>query len=189
MTAISEQALASVKEWPRSVLCFVPPTVCEYGVSALASDRSRDMISNLKPILAYRNDAVVARLEKELGLLPDEAKVLFDDLKRFLWLSTVGERPMAPPPRIDGAWHVFLWFTRDYADFCKRLFGVFLHHRPRRPDDPPQDGTSRRNLANAIISHFGGFESLSINWEMPVVRSDTCSSDGVSCAPSQPCES
>ena len=32
---------------------------------------------------------------------------------------------------IDDMWHTFLMFTEDYANFCERYFGRFIHHSPR----------------------------------------------------------
>ncbi|WP_437784514.1 hypothetical protein [Sorangium sp. So ce1097] len=32
--------------------------------------------------------------------------------------------------RVDEAWHQFALFTIEYADFCARFFGRFLHHAP-----------------------------------------------------------
>ena len=46
-------------------------------------------------------------------------------------------------------WHTFLLFTRDYADFCARYFGFFLHHAPADEDEdvaPVDDDTYRATL-------------------------------------------
>ena len=31
---------------------------------------------------------------------------------------------------MDHAWHEFIVMTREYADFCQRAFGRYLHHTP-----------------------------------------------------------
>ncbi len=121
-------------------------------------------IPPLVSVLAYRNDAVVARLEEELSLAAQDARILFDDVKRFLWLGAVTPRPIAPPPKIDDGWHLFILFTEDYAGFCHRYFGCFRHHRPRRPDDAPDGGAAVRRTVEAIRERFGGPDSLSANW-------------------------
>ena len=43
--------------------------------------------------------------------------------------------------QLDEMWHTFLLFTRDYADFCERYFGFFLHHIPQddAEDERPFD--------------------------------------------------
>jgi hypothetical protein len=35
-----------------------------------------------------------------------------------------------PSRIVDEAWHEFILFTRDYQDFCQKVFGQFLHHIP-----------------------------------------------------------
>lgn len=153
------------------------------------------ILKRLKPsctlaqVMAYNNDAVVARFLKEFDITQHEADVLFDDLKRFLWLSTVTNGPIAPSPVIDDAWHVFIFFTADYADFCSGLFGRFLHHRPDRPNDLPDGGAAVRRTIAAIEGHFGGFKNLSANWAFPGMDcwGGSCSSDSVSCAPTPSC--
>lgn len=35
-----------------------------------------------------------------------------------------------PSQVVDVAWHEFILFTRDYAAFCDKAFGRFLHHTP-----------------------------------------------------------
>jgi len=54
------------------------------------------------------------------------------ELKRFLMLAATSDRayPMfGSDDGIDGVWHTFLLFTRQYADYCERL-GQFVHHQP-----------------------------------------------------------
>jgi hypothetical protein len=141
-------------------------------------------------VLRYDNRAVVARYVKEFSLSNREAELLFDDVKRFLWLNFVSG-VIAPPPKIDEAWHIFIIFTKDYAEFCQTIFGRFMHHRPRRPEDPPNDGTTARRTIQAVGEHFGGFSKLSINWVISAsnIRAEQCSSDGVQCAPEPSCSS
>lgn len=35
-----------------------------------------------------------------------------------------------PSKAMDDAWHEFIVMTREYADFCQRAFGRYLHHTP-----------------------------------------------------------
>jgi hypothetical protein len=41
---------------------------------------------------------------------------------------------LAPSRLVDVGWHVFLLHTHDYAVFCDRLAGRFLHHVPDDSD-------------------------------------------------------
>lgn len=35
-----------------------------------------------------------------------------------------------PDATVDEGWHAFLQHTEDYAAFCERIAGTYLHHRP-----------------------------------------------------------
>jgi hypothetical protein len=137
----------------------------------------------------YQNTAVVARYQKEFGLDKPAAQILFEETKRFLWLCSKCDGPIAPPPAIDNGWHTFIIFTEDYANFCTQHFGCFLHHRPRVHGDPSDGGVIMRRTIAALEQHFGGFENLSAAWSYKHIREDgSCSSDSVSCAPEPSCD-
>ncbi|MEV0734342.1 hypothetical protein [Polymorphospora sp. NPDC050346] len=42
--------------------------------------------------------------------------------------------PLSPSTLVDIGWHTFLLYTREYAAFCDRIAGGFIHHEP-------EDGT------------------------------------------------
>lgn len=70
--------------------------------------------------------------------------------------------------KIDEMWHTFILFTRDYADFCERHFGLFVHHAPTPTEDEPvsaQPGDVRRRLERqfGLIYDVLGEETL-IAW-------------------------
>ena len=50
-------------------------------------------------------------------------------------LKQLAEDPTAqlvsPSPLVDDVWHVALLFTQEYADYCAREVGFFVHHRPQ----------------------------------------------------------
>jgi hypothetical protein len=37
---------------------------------------------------------------------------------------------LSPSPMVDIGWHTFVLYTREYADFCRRVAGRFIHHVP-----------------------------------------------------------
>ncbi|WP_223884458.1 glycine-rich domain-containing protein [Micromonospora craniellae] len=42
---------------------------------------------------------------------------------------------------MDIGWHTFILHTREYAEFCQRLAGRFIHHQPEPdPDDSRRSG-------------------------------------------------
>src|SRR5947208_1283923 len=96
-----------------------------------------DPAASLDEVLAYRHPGVVRRYRKEHGASEQEAEEVFREMLKWLYLC---HRALASGPEgfacavgpelamIDEMWHTFLLFTRDYADFCERHFGTFLHH-------------------------------------------------------------
>lgn len=61
-----------------------------------------------------------------------EAATVFADLERFLNASSLSRR--VPSKLVDEAWHVFILHTQQYAEFCTKHFGRFIHHVPDAPD-------------------------------------------------------
>jgi hypothetical protein len=40
------------------------------------------------------------------------------------------EGHLSPSEKVDAGWHAFILHTREYAEFCFRVAGRFIHHRP-----------------------------------------------------------
>lgn len=79
-------------------------------------------------VLAFSHAGVIRELEK-LGYLPNNARALFLDLLRFLYVAATAGLPQAvPSAEIDVAWHKLLLHTRDYREFCTKYLGRFVDH-------------------------------------------------------------
>lgn len=65
---------------------------------------------------------------------------ILDQALAFLGTSGTAAVPLSPSKLVDIGWHTFILFTVDYAAFCDRVAGRFIHHVP---DDGPinQGGT------------------------------------------------
>src|ERR1700730_8937382 len=139
-----------------------PMTTTTQASDTQARGRTRadTLIRPLPEVLAYDNDAVIDRYQKDFGISAEDAALLFSDVKRFLWLAAV-EGVVAPPPKIDDGWHTFIIFTLDYQKFCERYFGRFMHHRPHGLADKLDGGNAVRSTVESVIVHFGGFEAVS----------------------------
>jgi hypothetical protein len=106
-------------------------------------------IASLSEVLADRppgTDEILHRFIADFGkygLSPQDAEELFLETKRWLWLCAYRKAefekgrlesvhiPLASESNaIDLMWHTFLLFTKNYADFCDRHFGFFIHHYP-----------------------------------------------------------
>jgi hypothetical protein len=131
--------------------------------------------TRLEDVLAYRHPGVVRRYCKDHGATPEEAAEIFRETLKWLYLcyraTTLGPEgvPCVMHPelaRIDWMWHTFLLFTLDYADFCERYFGIFLHHVPNEAEDedegPVDDVAYRAALEQqyALVYDVLGEETL-----------------------------
>lgn len=123
--------------------------------------------------LNYQNEQVIARLAEEGAMSLEEARQLFNDTLRFLALIDNGFK-LSPSARIDLGWHNFILHTRDYAIFCDRHFGAFIHHEPGSGltyAGPMLDVEGTAELARAV------YGELSPNWDSDN-RGATCGSGG-----------
>jgi len=117
---------------------------------------------SLDEVLAYRHPGVVRRYAKEQHASLVEAEEVFRETLKWLYLcycsTTAGPEgfgcAMTPElAQIDEMWHTFLLFTRDYAAFCERYCGFFLHHVPNEDEEEsPEDPETVRAL---LERHFG----------------------------------
>jgi hypothetical protein len=128
----------------------------------MRSKVTRTRSASLDAVLTYRHPGVVARYVKEFGGDQSAAQELFSELMRWLYFCARATAPGTPGARvsmypeilrIDDMWHVFLLHTRDYADFCARYFGRFIHHDPVPMDRPREWGEDEIN------AEFEGFLS------------------------------
>src|SRR5262249_53715287 len=100
----------------------------------------------LAEVLAYRHPGVVRRYAREQHASREEAEEVFQETLRWLYLCGSGLREdfacaMTPEiAKLDEMWHTFLMLTRDYADFCERYFGFFLHHVPNEDEEVREGG-------------------------------------------------
>lgn len=60
---------------------------------------------------------------------------ILDQALAFLATTATANRPLGPSAMVDIGWHTFLLHTADYADFCQRTAGRFIHHNPADSDD------------------------------------------------------
>lgn len=72
----------------------------------------------------------VARQIAQADFSPYTAAVdVARELKRYFLIRRVLNRPVTLESKlIDDAWHKFILDTRNYCEFCQRVFGEYLHH-------------------------------------------------------------
>jgi len=141
---------------------------------------------DLDQVLAYQHPTLILRLHDKLGMSEHEAKELFDDLKRFLFLCATHREKLGPTDRIDEAWHNFILFTKDYRNFCNRLLGKFIEHVPiTQAARSSKDGGTMRTTSRLARQAFG--EELSSNWQYRKSDAASCLSDCTRCSGSTNC--
>jgi hypothetical protein len=128
---------------------------------------------SLEEVLRYRHPGVVRRYVQDHQATPEEAAELFREMLKWLYLCARGTTGgpegliLAVHPeieKIDWMWHTFLLFTRDYAEFCDRHFGLFIHHVPDEgeEDEPADEDAVRAALERqyAFVYDVLGAETL-----------------------------
>lgn len=102
--------------------------------------KKRKYFVPLKHLLKYSNNELIASFCREYSVHEKEAKIIFKDLLRFLWLDQYLKSKKsskasyfaiwAPHLIIDKMWHSFILRSADYEQFCNTYFGEFIHHFP-----------------------------------------------------------
>jgi hypothetical protein len=126
---------------------------------------------SLDDVLAYRHPGVVRRYLKEHGGTREEAEELFREMLKWLYLcDRAADDGFACAmtedlERVDWMWHAFVLFTRDYAEFCHRHFGRFLHHVPEDEDEagapePAEEVSGRLERQYGYVYDVLGEEAL-----------------------------
>jgi hypothetical protein len=143
------------------------------------------MIKPLEEILAYKNELAIKRFKQIRPDAAEEADLIFDDLKRFLWLVATQEERKAKGEDVpdlsfagsmiilDDMWHAFILWTSFYTEFCDEYFGGYIHH----PTDMPKyiyntqaDGMAEEeamsifltDMITRVIEEFG--EEVAERW-------------------------
>src|SRR5688572_2357740 len=92
------------------------------------------------------------RLQRNHDLsLAASGKVLEGLRQYFLACLAAQRSPLAkevgmPSKAVDAAWHEFIVLTKEYASFCEKAFGRYLHHTPQAMMSEPTSAS----LANTL---------------------------------------
>ena len=87
------------------------------------------------------------------------------------------ETPLAPSKAVDHGWHAFILHTREYADFCARVAGHFIHHAPEDPGGGRVDAVARNATTTEIMRRTG----LPVDDELWDVGQASCSANCERC--------
>ncbi|MGW5820616.1 glycine-rich domain-containing protein [Streptomyces noursei] len=74
---------------------------------------------------------LVARIVKDERIEEPLAERIMTDALAFLAACGANQgSALGPSEQVDIGWHTFLMYTEEYADFCERIAGRFIHHSP-----------------------------------------------------------
>lgn len=141
-----------------------------------AKQEERSKPVTLNEVLAYDNQDVFDRYVLDSDAEVEQAKLLFEDVKRWLWLCAEARRDTAagqdvPTPTIfeeqadlDEMWHTFILFTPAYVEFCFGMFDTYLHHEPTpervkreyeaSPVEKKQEGIAKRAALRRRVAGY-----------------------------------
>jgi hypothetical protein len=110
-------------------------------------------------------DDLFARLTARIAydhpeLAPDLPARIMDQALAFLGTCATSIESLGPSELVDIGWHTFILHTADYADFCQRVAGRFIHHQPepttddRRPAPEPVGVPISRTRSAIVAAGF-----------------------------------
>jgi len=82
--------------------------------------------------LSYQFDELIYRMVDKYKWPESKARSVFKETKQFLVNAAVTRVPLAPTKDVDEVWHNFILYTIEYAEFCTKYFGKFIHHVPKK---------------------------------------------------------
>lgn len=127
----------------------------------------RGKTPSLKAVQKYSNPRVIAKFREAYYFGEAETADLFNELLSWLWLvATAPDGTKSgmyhPMQAMDKMWHTFISFTKDYADFCEKYFGKFIHHEPHTRADAAQELVKAKNPALVIEKMREDIESFQV---------------------------
>ena len=125
-------------------------------------------------ILSYSDNEIICKISKELNIETNDSSLLFDELKKFLYISSTFKGNFIPSAQIDEAWHIFILFTTKYKHFCQKYLKNFVHHIPLLIEN--DDIEQKKIKANSTLNYLKSEFQINKNyWEF------SWNSDGTNC--------
>lgn len=82
-------------------------------------------------VMAHPMSDIIKRCQKDFGYSDQDMIILEKELKRFLILAAIEDGSLGMYSKhVDNLWHTFILFTKEYAQFCNKFAGKFIHHAP-----------------------------------------------------------
>ena len=109
----------------------------------------------LKFILDYDFSEILKRLVKVENWNKSSALIAIEQYKHFIFLKRKypHHEPLPAPTDLDQVWHAHILFTKNYEQFCIKVFGKFLHHNPVNENDPEMQNVMRKGFIRLQALH------------------------------------
>jgi hypothetical protein len=115
-----------------------------------------EQIERLCAIEEYDLWFVIERVEKKGAIAPHLIGEAVKEFKKYMALIALGYTEIGMSSQeIDEVWHNFILFTREYAEFCDKVCGKIIHHRPNTSRRPQLPAASITDFASAYAKFFG----------------------------------
>ncbi len=88
-------------------------------------------------------------------LLEADSMLAVEEYRRFLGLLITEAAPLTPSKLLDEFWHQHVLDSRNYASFCSRTAGRFLHHIPNYEKPHEFHDPAFRRTHNLYRKRFG----------------------------------
>ncbi|MEU7527715.1 hypothetical protein AB0A74_18430 [Saccharothrix sp. NPDC042600] len=130
------------------------------------------------------NRLVRQLISEHAGMTGDEAVRIVNATVAFLKVCADSpEGHYRPSRRVDLGWHQFILNTVDYAEFCERVAGRFLHHVPEAfapPRATPAD-TAKTLAPTVEAMRAAGFEVDPALWATGSGKCTQCHAGCTNC--------
>lgn len=115
-----------------------------------------EQLARLGGIEEYDLWFVIERVGRKGGVAPHLIGQAVGEFKKYMALVALGHTEVAmTSPEVDEIWHNFILFTREYGEFCEKLCGRMIHHRPNTSRRPGLPEGSVREFVSAYNKFFG----------------------------------
>ncbi len=146
-----------------------------------------DRISGRSLVSDALFERLVARIVAHEQVERQMADRIMDQALAFLKACADNEgAPLSPSELVDIDWHVFILHTREYAEFCERVAGYFIHHVPDDDEVASSEPVGRALERSVKAIETAGFAVDADLWLIPDTaksRRNNCSNVGCGAGP------
>lgn len=141
----------------------------------------RDLESLISPALFAR---LAGRVERDAEVdRPLAERIVREALVFLVACGRTPGVPLSPSRTVDEGWHAFILHTREYAEFCDRVVGHFIHHTP--DEEPGGDRLEAEARVLSTVAHLRS-AGLPADEELWSGRGGSCSSQCGRCCSDHP---